>query len=537
MCKAVVQMALRMVGLSRDPKTGSWRARKVIPADVRAAYGKKNAVKRWDAALKPAEAKAVWRDWLDDVEAKIERLRSMAKTEPVRLSKREVVMYAGQWYRQEVEAHSENPGDEHGWEAALDAMVPDEAHALPHDAIYEGPWVRQAFVVNDIDDMLSAQGLVLATASREALLDEAHDLFRDLCRLMIRRAQGDYGKDKTPARLPDWNPEPVAAPVRAKVAISLNDLFDGYANDGDNPPARSTVKAWRRQIKHLVAFLGHDDAAALTSEDVERWRDHLAATPMKDGGKRSARTINDTYLAAVRTVLNWGVRRKRLPANVATGVGLTVRKAVRLRDRSLTRDEALTILRGTLATPPAKFTAEHARARRWVPWLCAYTGARVNEITQLRKEDLFREEGVWVIRITPEAGSVKDKEARKVPLHSHILDQGFVEVVNALPAGPIFYDPRRARGGSDENPQSNKVGERIAKWVRELGVDDPNIGPNHAWRHRFKTVARTARLDSEARRAIQGHAPDSVGASYGEWEMTALSHEVEKLPRYDLTTA
>ncbi|MBJ7407641.1 MAG: hypothetical protein JHD07_31860 [Bradyrhizobium sp.] len=23
---------------------------------------------------------------------------------------------------------------------------------------------------------------------------------------------------------------------------------------------------------------------------------------------------------------------------------------------------------------------EHAKARRWVPWICAYTGARVNEI-------------------------------------------------------------------------------------------------------------------------------------------------------------
>jgi hypothetical protein len=31
-------MALRMVKLERDPKTGSWKRCKVIPADVRAAY-------------------------------------------------------------------------------------------------------------------------------------------------------------------------------------------------------------------------------------------------------------------------------------------------------------------------------------------------------------------------------------------------------------------------------------------------------------------------------------------------------------------
>jgi hypothetical protein len=32
---------------------------------------------------------------------------------------------------------------------------------------------------------------------------------------------------------------------------------------------------------------------------------------------------------------------------------------------------------------------------------------RVSEITQLRKEDVRREGGRWVIRITPEAGTMK----------------------------------------------------------------------------------------------------------------------------------
>jgi hypothetical protein len=155
-------MALRMAKLARDPKTGSWASRKVIPADVRSAYGQANEVRRWPAALKPAEAKAAWRDWLDDVETKIDRLRKMATAAPVRLSHREVAMYAGQWYREQVEKFSDNPGDPNGWDAALDAMVPDGAHALPHDAIYEGPWVRQASVVNDIDELLAAQGLVPA---------------------------------------------------------------------------------------------------------------------------------------------------------------------------------------------------------------------------------------------------------------------------------------------------------------------------------------------------------------------------------------
>ena len=44
--------------------------------------------------------------------------------------------------------------------------------------------------------------------------------------------------------------------------------------------------------------------------------------------------------------------------------------------------------------------------------MCAYAGARVNEITQLRAQDvssrIVNGESVSVLLITPEAGSVKD---------------------------------------------------------------------------------------------------------------------------------
>lgn len=47
------------------------------------------------------------------------------------------------------------------------------------------------------------------------------------------------------------------------------------------------------------------------------------------------------------------------------------------------------------------------QTKRWVPLFCAFIGARVAEITQLRKEDLRQVDGMWVARITPNAGTVK----------------------------------------------------------------------------------------------------------------------------------
>ncbi len=102
----------------------------------------------------------------------------------------------------------------------------------------------------------------------------------------------------------------------------------------------------------------------------------------------------------------------------------------------------------------------------------AYSGARVNEITQLRSEDIFELEGVTVMRITPDAGPVKAKVARIVPLHTHLVDQGFLEFVAAKGAGPLFYDPAKRR--SDRGGAEGEAGHAWASMSgnRREGVVD-----------------------------------------------------------------
>lgn len=54
-------------------------------------------------------------------------------------------------------------------------------------------------------------------------------------------------------------------------------------------------------------------------------------------------------------------------------------------------------VRASLEPQPDSLSPQHKLARRWVPWLCAYTGARVNEMTQLRGQDVQQIEGIWTI--------------------------------------------------------------------------------------------------------------------------------------------
>jgi len=49
-----------------------------------------------------------------------------------------------------------------------------------------------------------------------------------------------------------------------------------------------------------------------------------------------------------------------------------------------------------------------------------------------------------VIAITPEAGTVKTGAGRVVPLHEHLLEQGFLDFVVSRRNGPLFYQQSKA---------------------------------------------------------------------------------------------
>lgn len=315
---------------------------------------------------------------------------------------------------------------------------------------------------------------------------------------------------------------------RARSPVSILGLFDGYVSE--RKPAPATIKAWRRHLSAFVVFLGHDDATKITPEEVIAWKSHLLNKAGKHGTGLSAKTVGETYLSALKTTFRWAVEENKLSANPAANARVRGPKRVYSRERGLTKDEAHSILAATLLPPPVRLSPERALARRWVPWICAYTGARVNEITQLRGMDVALIDGIWTIRITPDAGRIKNV-ARTVALHPHLVEQGFPEIAKAT-SGYLFFDPSLRRGGSDENPQSKKVGEHLAAWVRGIGVSDPDVQPNHGWRHRFKTESRRVRMDPEIRDRVQGHVPRTEGEGYGDVPPDVMLREISRLPKY-----
>ena len=63
-----------------------------------------------------------------------------------------------------------------------------------------------------------------------------------------------------------------------KAAMPLRSVFDSYAKEAELAP--STVKRWSPVVDRLIGHLGHDDAAAISRDDIVAWKDVLLAGGM-----------------------------------------------------------------------------------------------------------------------------------------------------------------------------------------------------------------------------------------------------------------
>lgn len=318
------------------------------------------------------------------------------------------------------------------------------------------------------------------------------------------------------------------AQYTGKHPVSVMEVFEDWAQEFGKP---DTVAAYKSYIGWLDKFLEYPDANNITEDDISDWRNELRTKGGLSGKKLSNNTINGAYMAAVAAVFEHGSNAtRRLSGNPAAKLkALRTPKRTQLRAKSISDDEAIAILTDAMQSAAGGVTKQRQAAKRWCAWLMAYSGARVLEIAQLRREDIGVACGVAYIHITPEAGKNKTDTARKVPIHPHLIQQGFLDFVALQEEGPLFYDPSIGRGGR-LGSQAKKVGYYLANQVRALGIDVAQ--PNHGWRHRMETMNNRYDLRDKIVRMILGHSGPDSNADYGDEELMPMLREIRKLPAY-----
>lgn len=501
-------MVLRMANPTKN-KYGVYMYTVRVPADLVQVVGRKV----YSISLQtkdPTEARERFLAMVNQKDLEHKALRAAPEAIPYA----SLVTMAGEVYR-EQRAHA-------------------EAAAGPNELgmIFEGLCTRaedQIWLAEIAVAKLKERGLPVNEHSQKLLVQEVEKAFTLLAREVSKMEGGDYSPDPN---LPKF--AAAAKPTKGTAITKLLEIWEREHRASGR--AEKTTADYRNIVKAFTKHLGHDDATRVTRGQIKEFCDHL----MHERGL-SSKTVNGRYLTCLKAIFRAGYARELIETNPAAAVQQKVARKPKLRDAGYTDAEAKLVLSvaNRAMMPPADGsknprTVYLKRVGRWVPWVLCYTGARVAEITQLRKEDVQELDGIPFIRITPEAGSVKTGQYRDVPLHSHLVEMGFLDFVRSCPEGPLFYDEKAERRGTGIT-QPQWAGNELGRWIKdELGEQMPKVQPNHAWRHRFTTVARMNGIGQEMRKAIQGHSNTDAAAGYGSYPVKALYREVEKLPRVEV---
>jgi hypothetical protein len=128
-----------MVSLRQDTK-GNFSARKRLPDDVRGECGRRHG-QRFEAkffaaaSTGAAEAKRLFREWENEVDAHIEAIRAERTGEGIALTPQQARALAGEWYDWFVARHPLR--DLNAWD-----FIRDQLHDALRDAIGDDEWER-----------------------------------------------------------------------------------------------------------------------------------------------------------------------------------------------------------------------------------------------------------------------------------------------------------------------------------------------------------------------------------------------------------
>lgn len=160
----------------------------------------------------------------------------------------------------------------------------------------------------------------------------------------------------------------------------------------------------------------------------------------------------------------------------------------------------------------------------WLPILAYYTGARLNEVCQLRITDVVTVDDILCISINDKNGKrlKNDTAKRIIPLHDDLTKLGFkqyVEMLKAMQRTNIFEELNLTG--------KCKFGHVASKWFaiykKEVGINGREK-VFHSFRHTFANTLKQNGVEEALAAALLGHTHNSM--SYGNY---GSDYGVEKL--------
>lgn len=322
----------------------------------------------------------------------------------------------------------------------------------------------------------------------------------------------------------------------------------------------------RARLANFLRFVGDKPVRDISRDDVRDYRNVLDRLPnrfelcLKTTDMREAialnaqrkqplavigaKTINLKYLGPVGRLMQWLVDDGKIEKNLLTGLQSEQEADPDAKNKRLPFKPAQI---SALLALTAKETA--VGPVYWFPPVILFTGMRLNELAQLRTDDLrldhngrphlnvlslVDEEDDADSAAKPEKSKTKDRRVksasgrRLIPVHRTLIEMGFLDIVAS----------RRNRSGKDvqvfpelkpdpSGRYSDAISKRLNRRIRKgLGITNPRYTA-YSLRHNFRDACTEAGVSEEARKKAMGHQLEGMDGVYGN--PLLLRHESDSV--------
>lgn len=529
----------------KDPRSGIYYIRRGVPAKLKEQLG--SVYKRSLDTRDPAEAKLRFTLELAKCEHLFHEAKLRLQKETVtEMSREEAERLADVWLANVLEEDEElrmevlNEAEHTKYQEAVDIVE------LGGKADFARGDIK--LVEFEVDDFIDIHALKINKDS-PAYKQLAYAFLKASVRvneLINKRQQGEIVE--TPVR---DHVDPSQITLEQSNTDTLSKIYDLWK--AERKPTEKLDIDWGAIIKRFIELHGDLLITEITRRHVASFKDAVLQLPIRqpttirvlplpelvklfEGDQKvtrlSAASVKK-YLTAIRTVLEWAAENGYREDNPAARI--KVREARNSADTRLpySKDDLNVIFSSPVYTEKFRPKAAAGEAAYWLPMLALYTGARLDELGQLRKSDVRCEDDIWYIDINTfdEGKQLKTQSSkRKVPLHQVILDAGILEYVESLKntdgKGLLFPELKPDSKGKLTGNWSKWWG-RYAR--NELGITDSRK-VFHSFRHTFKDACRGAGITEEVHDSLTGHSSGGVGRHYGQGvPLTVLNIEISKI--------
>ncbi|MBU8977652.1 site-specific integrase [Lysobacter sp. MMG2] len=340
---------------------------------------------------------------------------------------------------------------------------------------------------------------------------------------------------------------PSSVPSTLKHSPKVSELAKLYGDE------RVAIKSWSPRTEHqyrgylavLADLLGDPEVAAVTKDDMRRLGLTLIKLPANltkrfpgmtpsqavaeagdasDIPRLAANSVN-AYYQAIRSFFAWVELHDHVRSSPAT-VLKDVKRGRASEDRKPFDDADLSAYFAML-----KLEREKRPFLYWIPYILAFSGCRLGEAAQLRKQDIRQESGLWVFDINEAEGRRLKNESspRLVPVHPRLVELGLLEHISQLPPG--FLWPADMRTPADPTRSAvDKLQKLLARHLRRAGITDPKKTAAHSFRHTIPARLKALSVPEYQIADILGHENESMSTGrYGTTTDIQRLAEVVKL--------